>query len=79
MMSEEKKPEAKEGEAESEVVNVNGGILKDLQVKELEEKTELSPVGILDILISNTDSDTGVADDGCNCNSQCGGNCKGNC
>jgi hypothetical protein len=76
-MSDEKKPDPKE-ETSSEVVSLNDGIMKDLQVKELEEKTELSPVGILDVLISSTDSDTGTADDSCGCNGQCA-QCKGNC
>lgn len=61
----------------SRIHSLNDGIARELRLVELEEKVELSPIGILDLLVSSPE----VGDDGADdCRKFCDvRNCQGYC
>jgi hypothetical protein len=62
----------------AKIVSVNRSILEELNIEELEEKIELSPIAAIDALITRVELFDPSALSDCGCNLQCGSFCNGN-
>jgi hypothetical protein len=70
-------------ESKKEINSINRSILEELSIVPLEDREELSPVGILDVLVSNAELLDPQVEGNCTVDNTCGAkdNCgaNGNC